>query len=315
METIRSIGAINKIPASILTMGSYDGLHRGHQEIIKRVVSIAQIKNVPSVVVTFDPHPRHILEETTTKLPLILNLENKLKLLEEFGIDYALVIPFTKEFSEKPAHLFLDDLIVYNFNPAHIIIGYDHHFGFKRDGSPEFLREYCQQKQIHLDIVKPVADEGLIISSTNIRKLITSGYVRRASFELGWVYGFRANVIHGKGRGKVLHYPTANFTPLDDNQLLPKNGVYLTRGRVDGQQLYGMCNLGVRPTFSEGEFVMEVHFFNPTLLNIYNRIILVEFLERIREEKKFNSQDELIEQLKKDETICKQLQKKYDQED
>jgi len=315
METIRTIDAIDEIPGSVLTMGSYDGLHRGHQEIIKRVVSIAQIKNVPSVVVTFDPHPRHILEQSSTKLPLILNLDNKLKSFEELGIDYVLVIPFTKEFSEKTANSFLDDLIVQYFNPVHIIIGYDHHFGHKRGGSSEFLREYCKQKQINLDIIKPVADEGLIISSTNIRKLINSGYVRRASFELGWVYGFRAKVIHGKGRGRMLNYPTANFVPLDDNQLLPKNAVYLTRGRVDGQQLYGMCNIGVRPTFSEGEFVMEVHFFNPKIHNIYNRVILVEFLERIRAEKRFNSQDELIEQLKKDETICKQLQKKYDQED
>jgi riboflavin kinase/FMN adenylyltransferase len=292
-------------------MGSFDGLHRGHQEIIKRVVTFSNARNLPSVTITFDPHPRHILDIKKNKLPLLMNLEHKLKLLDEFQINVALVIPFTEKFSRITAIQFMDQVVVNIFNPEHITIGYDHHFGHGRDGSPVFLKDYCKTNNIGLEIVEPVSDEGLVISSTNIRNLIQSGFVRRASFELGWVYGFEAEVVHGMGRGRTLYYPTANFIPIEKNQLLPKNGVYLTRGRVDGQQLYGMCNLGVRPTFEEGEFVMEVHFFDPGIENFYGRHFLIEFLERIRDEKKFNKQDELIEQLRNDEKICRELQGKY----
>lgn len=274
-------------------------------------MSFSEARNLPSATITFDPHPRHILDSKKHKLPLLMNLEHKLKLLDELRMDIVLVIPFTKDFSRITAVKFMDQVVVKSFKPEHITIGYDHHFGHGREGSSSFLKTYCESNKIGLEIVDPVSDEGLVISSTNIRNLIQSGFVRRASFELGWVYGFQAKVVHGMGRGRTLFYPTANFIPIEMNQLLPKNGVYLTRGRVDGQQLYGMCNLGVRPTFEEGEFVMEVHFFDPGIENFYGRQFLIEFLERIRDEKKFNTQDELIEQLRYDENICRELQRKY----
>lgn len=311
METFKNLESVSRLDQSVLTMGSFDGLHRGHQEIIKRVVSFSEGRNLPSVTITFEPHPRHILDINKRKLPLLMNLDHKLKLLDELRMNIALVIPFTEEFSRITATQFMNQVVVKLFNPEHITIGYDHHFGHRREGSPNFLKTYCESKIIGLEIVKPVSDEGLVISSTNIRNLIQSGFVRRASFELGWVYGFQAKVVHGIGRGRTLFYPTANFIPIEKNQLLPKNGVYLTRGRVDGQQLYGMCNLGIRPTFEEGEFVMEVHFFDPGIENFYGRNFLIEFLERIRDEKKFNTQNELIEQLRHDEKICRELQRKY----
>jgi riboflavin kinase/FMN adenylyltransferase len=200
---------------------------------------------------------------------------------------------------------------VKNFNPSYIVIGYDHHFGFEREGSPQFLKDFGKNNGVSVDIVEPISDNKVTISSTNIRKLVQNGYVRRASFELGWVFGFEANVIHGAGRGKGLGFPTANFIPEEKNQLIPASGVYCIRGRIDGNYLYGMCNLGVRPTFGETDFVMEVHFIDQELDDLYGKKITVEFLERIRDEQKFSNPQDLIKQLKKDKQFCMRLMQKY----
>ena len=311
MEKYFSIKEIPQFKKSILTIGTFDGLHRGHQEILKHLVSLGQGKGIKSIVVTFNPHPRQIL--TNDDISLIQSLEQKLKIFEKLQIDNVIVIPFTNEFAKLSANTFLDSIIKPKLNPEHIVIGYDHHFGRDREGSPQFMENYCQVNHIGLDIIDPVSDEGHTISSTGIRDLITNGFVRRASFELGSVFGFNAIVVHGKGRGHLLDYPTANIIPIEKNQLLPKPGVYYTRGRVDGHQLYGMCNFGIRPTFSEDELIMEVHFFNPKITDLYQRKVYIEFLERIRDEKKFKSEDDLKKQLINDEILCKSLQKKYEQ--
>lgn len=310
MNVYTSLDAIQKIDRSVLTIGSFDGLHRGHQEIVKKVVSHAQSVDVKSVVITFDPHPRHILDRDQT-LPLLISLEKKLSLLEKLHVDTVLVIPFTIEFSEISALNFMDEIVMNYFHPEYIIIGHDHHFGHKRGGTPEFLFNYSDDKELECEVVDAVSDDEIILSSTHIRQLIHEGFVRRASFELGWVYGFKANVVHGAGRGKDLTFPTANFIPIELNQLFPKNGVYFCRGRIHGNSLYGMCNLGVRPTFNEEDFVSEIHFFSENIQNLYDSEIEIEFLERIRDEQKFDDASHLVEQLKKDKQYCKQLMKKY----
>ena len=206
---------------------------------------------------------------------------------------------------------FLNEIVVKQFKPSCVIVGYDHHFGFEREGSPKFLTQFGKEYGFNVDVIEPITDENIIISSTHIRGLIKEGYVRRASFELGWVFGFEANVIHGAGRGKSLGFPTANFIPEETDQLVPANGVYFIRGRINGNNLYGMCNLGVRPTFDETDFVMEVHFFDLESNNIYGKKITVEFLERIRDEQKFSNPEELINQLNKDKQNCITLMRKY----
>ena len=310
MDVYRTLNAIPNIPDSVVTIGTFDGCHRGHQEIIKKVKSVAELKRAKSVLITFDPHPRHVLD-SGAKLPLLMHIEKKLEILNSLHLDIVLVIPFDKEFSKIKAADFLTDIVVKIFHPSYFIVGYNHHFGFEREGSPQFLKNFAEKNGFSVDIIDPVSDETVNISSTHIRQLIKQGYVRRASFELGWVFGFNSNVIHGAGRGKSLGFPTANFIPEEKNQLIPASGVYCIRGRINGKNLYGMCNLGVRPTFGETDFVMEAHFIDQDLDNLYNKRITVEFLERIRDEKKFSNPQELIKQLNKDKEFCMRLMQKY----
>ena len=310
MDVYRTIEEIPVLPNSVVTIGTFDGCHRGHQEIIKKVNSFAQFNGNPSVLITFDPHPRHILQ-SKDKLPLLMHIDKKLEIMKTLNLDNVLVIPFNKKFSHIKAEDFLSNIVVKHFNPSIVVVGYDHHFGFEREGSPRFLSEFGKDNGITVDIVAPISDEKVNISSTHIRGLIKRGFVRRASFELGWVFGFEANVIHGAGRGRTLGFPTANFIPKEKNQLVPARGVYCIRGRINGKSLYGMCNLGVRPTFDEDDFVMEVHFIDENLDNLYGKKITVEFLERIRDEQKFSHSQELIKQLNKDKHFCVKLMQKY----
>ena len=312
MEIIHSLESLNPLRGSVLTLGSYDGIHRGHREILSSVVHHARARGIPSVLVTFDPHPRHVLEKDREILPMLMSVDEKLEIIEEIGLEYIYIINFTEKFSNTSASDFLEKVITPFFNPEYIIVGYDHHFGKDREGGPEFLTNFCTDNSINLEIIEPVSDDDNHISSTRIRNLIKNGYVRRANFELGSVYGFNAKVVKGAGRGKELSFPTANVIPLCETQLMPKSGVYFIRGRFIGHHAFGMCNFGVRPTFGESELIMEIHFFHNFEHDIYGKEIRVEFLERIRDEVKFPSSEVLINQLKRDKQKCLELKGKYD---
>ena len=310
MEIYRELDKIPEFKDSVVTIGTFDGCHRGHQDIIKKVIYNSEINGSNSILVTFEPHPRHVLQPEV-KLPILMHIDRKLDFLKSFNLNAVVVIPFDEEFSKMTADDFLKNIILKQLNASKVIVGYDHHFGFNRDGSPDFLKDESTNSNFEVEIVDPISDQEMIISSTHIRQSIQNGYVRRASFELGWVFGFEAKVVTGSGRGKELGFPTANFIPIEKNQLIPANGVYCIRGRINGNSLYGMCNLGVRPTFDETDFVMEVHFFQNEVDDIYSKIITVEFLERVRDEKKFSNPKELIKQLEKDKEICMRLIQKY----
>ena len=312
MEVLKDIKLTNALRVSVLTIGSYDGIHRGHYEIIKSLVSYSKILKIKSVIITFNPHPRHVLNESSEKFQILLSLKDKLKIFEHLGVDKVYIIPFDKKFSKKTATEFLDEIIVPYFNPKYIVTGKDHHIGNNRSGNTNFLEKYCKNNSIILDVIELLNDNGKKISSSNIKKLISNGFIRRANYELGSIYGFVGKVIHGKGRGRDLNFPTANISPNEKNQLIPKPGVYLIIARNNGLSMYGMCNFGHRPTFNENKLVLEIHLFEDNLDDLYDQNIRVEFLERIRDEIKFPSSKELMLQLKNDKIKCLKLQAKYD---
>ena len=311
MEVLSSIEKLDPIKKSILTVGSYDGIHRGHQKLLSHLVEKSKVHGIPSVLVTFDPHPSHILNKKTNSLPLLMNLDQKLNIVESIGIDIVYVIDFTFHFSKISAQDFMMKIIVPYFNPKIMIIGTNHHFGKNREGSPSFLKNFGEKNHIDIIVVKPVLDNQSQISSSKIREFLLSGHIRRANYELGTYFTFFGIVIQGSGRGKKLNFQTANIKPIEKNQLFPKKGVYLVRGRNIALNSFGMCNIGVRPTFGENKLVMEIHFFHDKMLNLYGERIKIEFLERIRDEKKFPSSKELIKQLKNDKQICLDLSGKY----
>ena len=205
----------------------------------------------------------------------------------------------------------MNHTIITFFNPKIIIIGSNHYFGKGREGSPLYLRNFGKKNNIQIIIIQPVLIKNEEISSTRIREFITSGFVEKANYELGTKFSIQGVVIHGSGRGRKLNFQTANVKPLNKKQMLPKIGVYLIHGRINGLNAFGMCNLGVRPTFSEKNLVMEIHFFHDRALNLYGKKVKVEFLERVRDEKKFPTSKDLIKQLNIDKQTCLEISNKY----
>jgi len=311
MEIIHEEDKIASIGASVLTVGSYDGLHRGHQKLLTTVVEHADLFKLVSVCVTFDPHPRSVLNTEIEKKNLIMSLNQKLAIIDSLGIDYVYIIKFSKKISKLSAEDFMTKIIIPNFNPQKIISGYNHHFGKNREGSPSFLKSFGAENGIDVIFLKPVFDNKTEISSTKIRKFLRDGFIQKANYALGTYFSIYGEVINGAGRGKSLSFPTANINPNEKKQLLPKKGVYLVRGRINGLNAFGMCNIGVRPTFGESKLVMEIHFFHNNVMNLYGKKVRLEFLERIRDEKKFHSSKDLIKQLIIDKQICLEISNKY----
>jgi riboflavin kinase/FMN adenylyltransferase len=310
MEIIKKIKEFSSLDSSVLTIGSYDGLHKGHISLLKSMVIYSNSNKIPSVLVTFDPHPKQILSEKN-KVKLITSFKIKMEMIKEIGIDYVYVINFTYEFSKISAKSFLDNIVKPNFNPKKMYVGFDHHFGNQREGDSNFLLSYGDKNNIEVEIINSINTGQEKISSSRIRELVEIGEIKKANFLLGSSFLFESIVVHGSGRGESLGFPTANIKPLENDQLVPQSGVYLIKGRINGQNTFGMCNLGTRPTFNEIEFVIEVHFFHNSLKDIYGLILKIEFLERIRDEIKFPTTDKLVAQLNLDKQLCLRLKSNY----
>ena len=302
MEIYRQLSEIVPLKDSILTVGTFDGLHLGHEAVIGKTCQLARDRGVPSVVVTFDPHPRTVLGADNESRPkLILGLDEKLQRLEELGVDTTLVIEFTRQFSQISASDFLQDIVVPSFKPSTIVVGYDNRFGHNREGDANFLRNTSEQFQfavLEVTEVNSLAQEA--VSSSRIRNLLHSGKCEAAQSILGRPYGFRTTVVAGDGRGKKIGFPTANLKPVEPDQLLPKGGVYIASAKLAGQQYFGMANIGSRPTFGGGDLVTEVHLFSNDLADFYGQTLEVAFLHHLRDEQKFENVEALISRLEED---------------
>ena len=306
MEIIRSINDMNALKSSVVTVGNYDGIHLGHQDVLKHIISVGKKEQIPSCLITFDPNPAYVLSDNSKPMNL-QDIDSKLALLEEMGLDMVLVIPFTLEFSRMSAEDFSDNIIKKLFNPKLISVGENHYFGFNKRGDLAFLTNFCNENEIELHTPEIRMLNGKPISSTLTRRLINDGLLDQVPSLLGKFYGFNVLTVHGSNRGKSMNYPTANFIPLSKYQMIPEGGLYLSRVSLDGEKYFGMTNIGYRPTFNEKKFVMEVHILSDKFTELYDKNFYIEFLHKIRNEIKFESKDYLIKQIENDKEVCIKL--------
>jgi len=283
---------------SIITTGSFDGLHKGHIKLFEKMNRMAKAANTRTLVITFEPHPRTILNDVKENF-LLTTLEEKLNLIKQSElIDDVLIIKFDRNFSELSPKEFLQSMVLQTLKPYMFVVGYDTHFGKDRMGDITFLKNTASANRVKIELVEPEIRDGLPISSSLIRKHLRFGEIRTANEMLGYKYFLNGIVIKGEGRGAVLGFPTANLKYSENIKILPQDGVYAV-GVYYREELYkGMMNIGKHPTFNEN-FTLEVHIldFNE---NLYGKELKTYFIKRVRDEVKFQTTEELITQLKID---------------
>ncbi len=285
------------LEASVVTLGNFDGVHLGHQEIFRRVVARSRELALPGVALSFYPHPLKVLRPEEAPL-MLLPLKEKVKLLEGMGLDYFLCIRFTREFATLDAEDFVRDVLVGCLGAREIFVGRDYRFGKDRKGDVEFLSRMGKELNFEVKVVEPVVVDGVLVSSTRIRRLLMKGRVEEASMLLGRPYKLLGKVVKGVGRGRLLGFPTANIEP--ENELIPGNGVYCAAVEVENMTHPGVVNVGFNPTFDDDKKIkIEVHIIDFSG-ELYNKEIGVSFLKRIRDEVKFSSPEELVARINKD---------------
>jgi riboflavin kinase/FMN adenylyltransferase len=302
MLIARTIENVVRQTSSVVTVGSFDGVHLGHASIIDGVLKKTMSGHGRSVVVTFDPHPREVVGRGNVEY--LTTVEERLHLLALRRIDLAVVIPFTYEFSRMTPAEFYRDVIVESIGVSEVVVGHDHMFGRDREAGFRELQLIGERFGFATTEVDPVHAGGMIVSSTAIRTLLLAGNVESAAIQLGRPYGFRGTVVPGAGRGTGLGFPTANINPQSEKKLVPGGGVYVVRLTIGERVYHGMLNIGTRPTFEHGTArVIEVHVFGFEG-NGYGLEIDLHFLKRLREERKFATKELLIEQLHRDRQEC-----------
>lgn len=296
---------------TVLTVGTFDGVHAGHRAIIDTVVAKAKEKDARSVLVTFDPHPRDIINPGDDGIKLLTTLEERCEILEELGIDRMVVIPFDRDFSLLSSEEFIRDIIYKKIGVSEFVIGYDHHFGRNREGTIETIERLGAELDFDSYVVSKHEVGEKTVSSTAIRNAVSEdGNVEQAIEFLQRPYRLNGTVVHGDKRGKKIGFPTANIKPEHANKIIPKDGVYAVKVRINGGWYDGMMNIGTRPTFDGEQQTLEVHLFNFDE-DIYGKEVQVRFFDRIRDEKKFSGKEELIGQLKSDKNRAQELLGKH----
>lgn len=291
-------GDLTQLPdfnRAVVTIGTFDGVHLGHQVVLANLKNEAERTGGETVVVTFHPHPRKVLSTATS--PLLLNtLHEKSVLLQGLGIQHLVVVPFNKEFAALSAREYAEDFLLKKIKPHTLIIGYDHHFGHDREGNFSLLSEYAEQGAFHLVQIHEKVIENITISSTRIRNALKAGNTILAAELLGYDYFFSGTVIHGNKMGRTIGFPTANLELPEADKLIPGNGVYVVTAELKGVEHQGMMNIGYRPTAGGSKLTIEVHLLNFDE-DIYDETLTVRLKSRLRSEKKFDSFEQLKEQL------------------
>lgn len=300
MEIINDLKDFNPTGPVILTQGTFDGVHHGHRKILETVVNKAKNQNGVSVLLTFYPHPRLVLYPDDNQLKLITTISEKASILEELGLDYLIVQPFTKELSRLSPYQYIKEILSESLSVSTLIIGYDHRFGKNREGSIKEITKYSKEFHFEVEQIPEQDIDDCKVSSSQVRKALLSGDLELANNLLGRAYSMCGTVVDGNKLGTTIGFPTANIDLKDAYKLIPKEGVYAVNTIIDGQTFNGMLNIGNRPTFQRNERAIEVHLFDFSD-NIYGRDVEILFRKRWRDEHKFENSTLLVEQLKKDE--------------
>jgi len=285
----------------VLTIGTFDGVHLGHQKVISRLKDFAAAYNGESVVFTFYPHPRLVTSPGETNLRLLTTREEKIQLFAESGIDHLIVYPFTKEFSKLTYNEFVKSILVEKIQTHCLVVGYDHKFGKNREGGFEYLKNCANEFGFKIERLEALAIGDLKISSTKIRAALQNGDVKKAGEYLGYKFTLHGSVVPGRKLGRSIGFPTANVEASDKHKLIPGYGVYAVRILLNNAKYNGMLNIGTRPTFNQNadNRSIEVNIFDFDS-DLYNKEITLIFEDKIRDEERFSGVEELVKQLKKD---------------
>ena len=303
MNTVQNISNFFTDEKTFVTIGTFDGVHFGHQKILEKLVSEAKAAGKKSVLLTFFPHPRMVLQKNA-KIEMINTIDERSALLEKTGLDYLIIHPFSKAFSRTTALEFVRDTLVNTLNISKLIIGYDHHFGKNREGNIDQLTEYSHLYDFTVEEILAQDIDDVSVSSTKIRRALAGGNLKTANNYLGYNFMLNGLVVNGKQLGGKIGYPTANIDVQEAYKLIPKTGVYVVQSTIEDKTIFGMMNIGSRPTVDGNHQTIEVHFFDFNQ-DLYGKHLTISLLYFLRDEHKFDAISSLVLQLKKDEETAR----------
>ena len=287
MKIYNSINSFQSTKKNIITIGTFDGVHIGHQKIVEKLIENAKNRNAESAILTFFPHPRMVLQDQT-EIRLLNTIAERTNLLEKKGLDNLIIHPFDKAFSRLTAEEFVKDILVNQLNIEKIVIGYDHRFGRNRTANIDDLIEFGEKYNFEVEQISAQEIQEASVSSTKIRTALEEGNIALANQYLGYSYFLTGVVKEGKKLGRTIGFPTANLKIEENYKLIPKEGVYIVESNLNGKKVYGMMNIGTNPTFDEGLLSIEIHFLDFDA-DLYNQKIQISILEYLRAEQKFES--------------------------
>lgn len=303
MKKHPSAQAFNGSKATVVTIGTFDGVHLGHRKIIDRLIASASSNNYESVVLTFFPHPRMVVQKDQN-IKLINTIDERTKLLKNTGLDHLIIHPFTQEFSRLSAQDFVSEILVKQLKVKKVIIGYDHHFGRNRNANIDDLKRFGEEFEFDVEEISKQDIDDVAISSTKIRKALEIGDLAKANEYLGSPFMLTGTIARGKGIGKTLNYPTANLKIPESYKIIPAKGVYVVKSQIFDATYYGMMSIGTNPTVGGSDLTIETYFFDLDA-DLYNQNLSIFLLTRIRDEKKFDNVDQLISAMQADEDFSK----------
>lgn len=311
MRVFRDLHNLPAFKNSVITIGTFDGVHKGHQKLIERINFQAKQTNGESIIITFHPHPRIVINPEDKSLRLLNTIEEKILLLEKYGVDNLVIVPFSRNFSEQEAEDYIENFLVKNFHPKSIVIGYDHKFGKNRSGDYHLLEKMKSEFNYKMEEISKETLDDIGISSTKIRTALQTSEIKLANELLGHNYTLTGTVVRGLQNGRKLGFPTANIQVNDEYKLIPKTGIYAVRVHVSDTEKVsdtkaGMLSIGYNPTFEGKEQTIEVNILD-FAQDIYGNTLTLEFIDYIRDEKKFDSLDTLIAEMKNDEKVTKEI--------